>query len=69
MSEIEFTSTPELLRIEDVADALGVTTRTIVRLVADGAIAETRIGGSVRIRRDVLNAYIADQTKRRGRAA
>lgn len=65
MSKIELTSTPELLRIEDVADALGVTTRTIVRLIADGAIAETRIGGSVRIRRDVLNAFISSQTKRR----
>ncbi len=69
MSEIELAKTPELLRIDEVAEVLDVTTRTAHRLVAEGAIPETRIGGSVRVRRDVLNAYIADQTKRRERAA
>jgi excisionase family DNA binding protein len=69
MSEIDPTTTPELLRIEDVAYALDVTMRTVERLIADGVIAETRIGGSVRIRRDELNRYISAQTRHRGRAA
>ncbi|MBN9454930.1 MAG: helix-turn-helix domain-containing protein [Bosea sp.] len=69
MSEISFQETPELLRVWDVAEALDVTTRTVERLIREGALAVTEIGGSVRVRRDELNRYIAAQTRRRGAAA
>lgn len=68
MSEINFQETPELLRVWDVAEALDVTTRTVERLIREGAFPVTEIGGSVRVRRDELNRYIAAQTRRRGQA-
>ncbi len=48
-----------LLTIQAVADLLGVSTRTVRRLIAAGALMPHRIGGSLRVSEDDLRAYLA----------
>jgi len=43
----------------DVADQLGVTTRTIYRLIDDGELAASRIGRLIKVRESDLTAYLA----------
>jgi excisionase family DNA binding protein len=51
---------PELLRKEDVARALVVSTRTVERLIASGEFAGgiVRKGGIVRVTRSALEAFV-----------
>jgi excisionase family DNA binding protein len=53
-----------LLLIDDVAEGLGVSTRTVRRLIAKGELVACRLGRLVRIHPDDLAAYI---DRRRGR--
>ncbi len=46
----------ELLTPREVADALGVTPRTVQRWVATGRLPATRVGGRVRVSRSSLAA-------------
>jgi len=50
--------TPEWLGTTDVAQQLGLTVRTVYRLINDGQLAAHRIGRVIRIRRDDLDAYM-----------
>lgn len=58
------TTTRILLTIKDVAEHAGVSTATVRRWIKDGLLAETRIGGSIRIRADELERLIEDSTRR-----
>jgi excisionase family DNA binding protein len=58
---------PEFLSIKDVADYLALEYKTIYRLVKRGEIPAAKIGGSYRIRRSDLEAYIDDNTRGRSR--
>lgn len=49
-----------LLTVRDVAERLQVSTRTISRLLTDGTIKVTRIGRSVRITEEALNAFLTE---------
>jgi excisionase family DNA binding protein len=53
-----------LLLIDDVANGLGVSTRTVRRLIARRELVACRLGRSVRVHPDDLAAYI---NRRRGR--
>lgn len=48
-----------LLSIQAVADLLGVSTKTVRRLIAGGDLAAHRIGGSLRISEEDLRAYLS----------
>jgi excisionase family DNA binding protein len=49
---------PRLLVIEQVGEILGVSARTIRRLIEKGEIKRCRLGRSVRVHPDDLAAYI-----------
>lgn len=59
-------ATDPLLRTAEVARALSVSPRTVVRLVASGQMPGVRIGGQIRVSRTELAKYLEDN---RGRAA
>ena len=56
---------PPLLTYQGAADYLAVSPRTVRQLVHDGALPVVRVGGSVRIRRAALEAYVAERETRR----
>jgi excisionase family DNA binding protein len=52
-----------LLSPEDVADVLGISRRTVYRLIKeDQVLPAARIRGSIRVRISDLNQYVAGQT-------
>lgn len=53
----------ELLRVEQVAVALGVHRSTVFELLRKGELPVLRIGRSVRIPRRALQAWIDDRTE------
>ncbi|MGO9180776.1 MAG: helix-turn-helix transcriptional regulator [Candidatus Limnocylindrales bacterium] len=53
-------ATTRLLRIEEVADRLSVSRSMAWKLIALGQIRSLRIGRSVRVRPQDLEAFIAD---------
>ena len=55
---------PKLHLIDEVAEILGLSTRTVRRLIARGELVACRLGRSVRVHPDDLAAYI---DRRRGR--
>lgn len=69
MSEIDPNSLPKLLRREEAAQALGISVRTLIKIIRRGELAATKVGGSTRVRIDELQRFLTDQTQRRGRAA
>lgn len=48
-----------LLTVQTVADVLGVSTRTVRRLVADGDLTPHRVGRSLRVSEEDLRAYLS----------
>ena len=48
-----------LLSIQSVAEVLGISTKTVRRLIAGGDLAVHRIGGSLRISEEDLRAYLS----------
>ncbi len=50
-----------LMSIEAVATVLGVSTKTIRRLVKSGVLPIIRLGRTIRVRPDDLKAHIARQ--------
>jgi len=50
----------DFLRVDEVAKELGVSTKTIYRLIkdADNPLISKKIGGSIRIKRSDLENYI-----------
>ena len=57
------TSNPMLTKRETAA-ALRVSTRTVDRLIASGALSAVKVEGATRVRRGDLEAYIAQLTPR-----
>jgi excisionase family DNA binding protein len=53
---------PELLTIDEAAESLRVTRRTIERLIARGELERVNVARTVRITRSSLDAYIAEHT-------
>jgi excisionase family DNA binding protein len=54
-------NTPELLKLEDAAAALGVSVRTLRRRIAGGALPVFRDRAVVRIRDVDLRRYVAER--------
>ena len=52
------TAVARLLLIDEVAEGLGVSTRTVRRLIARRELVACRLGRSVRVHPDDLAAYI-----------
>ena len=50
---------PKLSTAEEVADVLGVTSRTVYRLRAEGVIPAYRVGGQFRFNIDAVLAALA----------
>jgi len=48
-----------LLSVSAVAELLGVSTKTVRRLIGRGELKVHRIGGSVRVSEEDLRAYLA----------
>lgn len=48
-----------LMTLRDVADTLSISLRTVMRLVADGALPSVLIGRRRLIRRETLRAWLA----------
>ena len=58
------------LSVEETARWLGVTSRTIYRLVKSGQLPAFRVGGQWRFSRTILEAWVADEvtkTQRKSR--
>ena len=58
------------LSVEETARWLGVTSRTIYRLVNSGQLPAFRVGGQWRFSRAILEAWVADEvtkTQRKSR--
>ena len=53
-----------LLTAAEVAALLQVSLRTVRRLIADGSLPVVRIGRSVRVSGEALNAFLSDQATR-----
>jgi excisionase family DNA binding protein len=51
---------PQYYTIEAVAESLDVSTRSIRRWIADGALAAHRFGGALRISEADLKAFLAE---------
>jgi excisionase family DNA binding protein len=58
------TPVARLLLIDQVADGLGVSTRTVRRLIARRKLVACRLGRSVRVHPDDLAAYVDRQRGR-----
>lgn len=57
----------DILTLEEVANYLRVTKRTLYRLAQEGALPAFKLGGTWRFRRDELNQWIIENIdKRRG---
>lgn len=48
----------KLLTIKEVAAILTVSTHTARRMIVDGRLEHVRIGGSIRVKSDTLDAFI-----------
>ena len=57
-----------LLRPQEAGDALGVSRSKAYELIARGEIPSIRIGGSVRVPLEALNAWISQQLSERAEA-
>lgn len=55
------TDTDKILTLEEVADYLKVTRRTMYRLVQQGQVPAFKLGGSWRFRRGELERWIAQK--------
>lgn len=51
---------PSLMTPEQVAEALGVTESDVMSIIASGELKAKKIGSSYRIKRDALDAFLAD---------
>ena len=51
---------PDLMSVEQVAQALGVSTDDVSSIIEAGELSAKKIGSSVRIKRSALEAYLAD---------
>ncbi len=49
---------PKLLRIDDVADTLGVSISTVYRLSEHGKLAQIKVGGQCRWTSEMIDDYI-----------
>lgn len=52
-------SSPEWLSTQEAAAKLGVTPRTLYKLINDGAVPAYKIGRVIRLKDDELDAYIS----------
>ena len=50
-----------LLTVREAARVLSVSVRTIYTLIEDGRIPAFRVGGQLRLSRDVLASWLAEQ--------
>ncbi len=57
----------KLLSIQETADRLSVSQKTVYRLINWGKLRKVKIGGATRISEDELNEYM-EQQFRKGRA-
>lgn len=69
MSNNDTNSLPKLMRREEAAQVLGISVRTLIKIINRGELAATKVGGSTRVRIDELQRFLTDQTRRRDRAA
>ena len=53
-----------LFNVNEVADALGVCTKTVRRRIAEGVLPYHLIGRQIRVSGDDFDAYIATQRRR-----
>lgn len=60
------TSAPRshLLTTREVADRLGVSARTLQRIVSGGGLRPVKVGGQNRFHPDTVDAYVRSQVKR-----
>jgi excisionase family DNA binding protein len=54
----------ELLTLDEVADKLRVSRRTVERLIAAGRIRPTRVGARTLVTEQELSAYVAAASRR-----
>lgn len=55
---------PPLMTAHEVAELFQVSLRTVRRLIADGRLPAMRIGRSVRVSKEALDALLSQQAKR-----
>jgi len=70
MSEAGPSAVPQhrrLLRIEDVADRLAVSTKTVRRMVASGQLEAVHIGAAVRFTEAAVERFITSVSKHRAK--
>lgn len=58
-----------LLSVKQAAEELGVSAKTVYRMLADGELAEVRVRGAIRISRLELDRFRRENTTRRGETA
>ena len=55
-----------LLNVREAARVLSVSIRTVYALIESGQLPAFRVGGQLRLSRDVLVAWLAEQATRSG---
>lgn len=58
---------PPVLSVDEVADILGVTGKTIRRLIKVGEIGSIKVGRLIRVPKDRLIEYLERQDRKEGR--
>ncbi|MBE7483615.1 MAG: helix-turn-helix domain-containing protein [Polyangiaceae bacterium] len=58
------TNSGQVFTVQEVAEYLRVTPKTVYGLVKDGSLPSFRVGRSVRCRRTDLEAFVARQAER-----
>jgi excisionase family DNA binding protein len=60
MKKADQAKSPKFYTIEEIADGIGASTRSVRRWIANGLLVAHRINGLVRISEADLSAFIAD---------
>lgn len=55
----EATQTPTLLRVNDVAEKLGVNRNLVYKLISEKSLAALRVGRHLRVTEQAVNDFIA----------
>ena len=53
---------PAVLNVSEAGTYLAVSSDTVRRLIREGSIPHVRVGNSIRIRREHLDAFLRDRT-------
>lgn len=63
MTKARISDQPRLLSIQDVADHLAISIKSVRRLIAGGGLHTHRIGRTIRVSEEDLRLYLTEQRR------